>query len=230
MLFLRRRDLYPHLLPPICPRQTPRKQRVGLQQLTEAEQQRVSSAPACGCRPDLPRNRPSDSQRHCHLIVQRLEDGDPPRTTWGLEEIADQYRAELTSDPPQIVQKNWVYHRASCLLTLAFAAGEAPPHRTCLPVTISRFWPADFHLRALSTTVSLPLRPVARPVWRRRAQRRGVCTCSGDTSSRATAYRPPSDWEGILSFRRGASSRHRVGNADLLYARTVPWVTQRWIR
>jgi len=205
---------------PICPARTPKEVNCRFFE-TAQEAEQSGFRPCLRCRPELaPGSAPvDDAARVAQLIVQRLEEGTLDERA-GLERIADQF--ELSSRQiRRIVQRELGVPPIQLLLTRRLLLAKQLLTDTALPVTDVAFASGFSSLRRFNDAFSTRYRmPPTR--LRSKAQEDGErAVVDGTTSILPLAYRPPFDWQGILSF---LSARALAGvewvTADA-YARTV---------
>src|SRR6476469_7764652 len=164
---------------PICPAKTPKAVNCRFYD-TAQEAEHAGFRPCLRCRPELaPGSAPvDDGQRIAQLIVQRLEEGTLDDNA-GLEEIADQF--ELSSRQiRRIIQKELGVPPIQLLLTRRLLLAKQLLTETSLPVTEVAFASGFSSLR-------------------KKAAEAGGLADSG-SSTIQLVYRPPYDWDGVLSF------------------------------
>jgi AraC family transcriptional regulator of adaptative response / DNA-3-methyladenine glycosylase II len=185
---------------PICPAKTPKKANCRFFASAEAAE-RDSFRPCLRCRPELaPGSAPvDDAHRIVHLLAQRIEegliDGDA-----GLEDIAAQF--ELSARQiRRIVKKQLGVSPVELLRTRRLLLAKQLLTETTLPVTEIAFASGFSSLRrfnhVFSTRYTMPPSRFRKQVAE--AERPPAVS---DTSTIQLAYRPPYDWDGILSFLR----------------------------
>jgi AraC family transcriptional regulator, regulatory protein of adaptative response / DNA-3-methyladenine glycosylase II len=203
---------------PICPARTPRAANCRFFDSPQEAEQR-GFRPCLRCRPELaPGSAPiDDAQRVARLIVQRLEDGHLDGNA-GLEDIADQF--ELSSrQVRRIVQKELGVAPIQLLLTRRLLLAKQLLTETRLPVTEVAFASGFSSLRRFNDAFTRRYRMP--PTRLRRSATDGAVTSEGGTSTLQLAFRPPYDWDGVLSF---LSARALTGVEHVTpqaYARTV---------
>jgi AraC family transcriptional regulator, regulatory protein of adaptative response / DNA-3-methyladenine glycosylase II len=204
---------------PICPARTARKTNIRFY-ATAQEAEQAGFRPCLRCRPELaPGNAPvDDAQRVAQLIVQRLEEGQIDGSG-GLEEIASQF--ELSSRQiRRIVQSELGVPPIQLLLTRRLLLAKQLLTETRLSITDVAFASGFSSLRrfndAFAGRYGMP------PTRLRRRAAEGVDAIGdGGTSTLLLAYRPPYDWQGMLTFlgaRALTGIEHVTGTT---YARTV---------
>jgi AraC family transcriptional regulator, regulatory protein of adaptative response / DNA-3-methyladenine glycosylase II len=188
--------------------------------LLPQEAERAGFRPCLRCRPELaPGNAPvDDAQRIARLIVQRLEDGKLDETA-GLEEIADQF--ELSSRQiRRIVHKELGVPPIQLLLTRRLLLAKQLLTETTLPITEIAFASGFSSLRRFNDAFNSRYRmPPTR--LRKTAAENVRAIVERETSTLQLVYRPPYDWDGVLSFLNARTLKgveHVTGDA---YARTV---------
>ena len=214
---------------PICPAKTPKENNCRFfASAHEAEQ--AGFRPCLRCRPELaPGSAPvDDSQRIARLIVQRLEEGTLGARA-GLEAIADQF--ELSSRQiRRIVGKELGVPPIQLLLTRRLLLAKQLLTETALPVTEIAFASGFSSLRrfndAFTTRYRMP------PTRLRQRATEGI-PASGDaaTLTLQLSYRPPYDWNGVLTFLAARALKGVEWVTTDAYARTVRFGSVRgWIR
>src|SRR6188474_2419800 len=214
---------------PICPVKTPKEANCRFFQ-TAQETEQAGFRPCLRCRPELaPGSAPvDDAQRIAQLIVQRLEEGAIEGNA-GLEEIAGQF--ELSSRQiRRIVQKELGVPPIQLLLTRRLLLAKQLLTETALPVTDIAFASGFSSLRRFNHAFSSRYRmPPTR--LRKQATEGGPAADDSTTSKLQLSYRPPYDWNGVLTF---LAARALIGIEWVTsesYARTVSLGTSKgWIR
>jgi AraC family transcriptional regulator of adaptative response / DNA-3-methyladenine glycosylase II len=214
---------------PICPVKTPKAANCRFFD-TPQEAEIAGFRPCLRCRPELaPGNAPvDDAERIAQLIVERLEEGQFDEKT-GLEAIADQF--ELSSrQVRRIVHNQLGVPPIQLLLTRRLLLAKQLLTETTLPITEVAFASGFSSLRRFNDAFS---RRYGMPPTRlrRKAGDAGVAIAESGTSTLRLTYRPPYDWDGVLTFlgaRRLTGIEHVSRDA---YARTVQLGTcTGWIR
>ena len=213
---------------PICPVKTPKAANCRFYD-TPQEAEQAGFRPCLRCRPELaPGSAPvDDSQRIARLIVQRLEEGHLDDKA-GLEDIADEF--ELSSRQiRRIIQKELGVPPIQLLLTRRLLLAKQLLTETSLPITEVAFASGFSSLRrfndAFGTRYGMPPTRL-----RKKAAEAGVLADSG-TSTIQLVYRPPYDWDGVLSFLEARALKGVERVADGAYLRTVQLGTSRgWIK
>lgn len=214
---------------PVCRVKTPKEANcVFFDSAQEAEQ--AHFRPCLRCRPELaPGCAPIDnSQRIAHLIVERLEDGTLGEDA-DLESIADQF--ELSSRQiRRIVQQELGVPPIQLLLTRRLLLAKQLLTETRLPITEIAFASGFSSLRrfndAFGSRYGMP------PTRLRKAISADAAAARiGDTSTLQLAYRPPYDWEGVMTFLADRALKGIEWVTESFYARTV-WLGDRkgWIK
>lgn len=204
---------------PICPARTPKESNCRFFNSPQ-EAENDGFRPCLRCRPELaPGSAPvDDSQRIAHLIVQRIEAGAIDGNT-GLEGISDQF--ELSSRQiRRIIQKELGVSPIQLLLTRRLLLAKQLLTETSLPMTEIAFASGFLSLRrfndAFSSRYGMP------PSRLRKAggddQSSLIAT---DTSTIQLTYRPPYDWEGMLTFLKVRELKGIEWVTDDFYSRTV---------
>src|SRR4029078_11680737 len=151
-------------------------------------------------------------------MVQRIEEA-PLDEKAGLEEIADQF--ELSSRQiRRIVQNELGVPPIQLLLTRRLLLDKQLLTETTLPVTEVAFASGFSSLRRFNDAFS---RRYAMPPTRlrRNATDTGAAVPESGTSTLRLSYRPPYDWNGVLSFLRARALTGIEHVTDHAYARTV---------
>ncbi len=204
---------------PICPVKTPKEANCRFFD-TPQEAEHAGFRPCLRCRPELaPGNAPvDDGQRIAQLIVQRLEEGKLDETV-GLEEIADQF--ELSSRQiRRIIQNELGVPPIQLLLTRRLLLAKQLLTETTLPITELAFASGFSSLRrfndAFNTRYGMPPTRL-----RRKATEGASAIADAQTSTLQLSYRPPYDWQGILSFLEARALTGIEHVTESSYARTV---------
>ena len=213
---------------PICPARTPKAANCRFYD-TPQEAEQAGFRPCLRCRPELaPGSAPvDDSQRIARLIVQRLEEGHLDDKA-GLEDIADEF--ELSSRQiRRIIQKELGVPPIQLLLTRRLLLAKQLLTETSLPVTEVAFASGFSSLRrfndAFGTRYGMPPTRL-----RKKAAEAGGLADSG-TSTIQLVYRPPYDWDGVLSFLEARALKGVEWVGDGAYLRTVQLGASRgWIK
>src|SRR6187455_3205750 len=183
---------------PICPAKTPREANTRFF-ATPQEAEQAGFRPCLRCRPELaPGSAPvDDAQRIAQLIVQRLEEGQLDDEA-GLEAIADQF--ELSSRHiRRIVQKELGVPPIQLLLTRRLLLAKQLLTETTWPMTEVAFASGFSSLRRFNDAFLARYRmPPSR--LRGKATEGGMVLAEGQTSTLQLAYRPPYDWNSVLTF------------------------------
>jgi len=204
---------------PICPARTPKEVNCRFYQ-TPQEAEQAGYRPCLRCRPELaPGSAPvDDAQRIAHLIVQRLEEGQMDERA-GLEAIADQF--ELSSRQiRRIVQKELGVPPIQLLLTRRLLLAKQLLTETSLPITQVAFASGFSSLRrfndAFNGRYGMPPTRL-----RRKATEDSAAIAASETSTLQLSYRPPYDWNGILTFLGARALKGVELVSGQAYARTV---------
>ena len=214
---------------PICPVRTPKAANCRFfDSPQEAEQ--AGFRPCLRCRPELaPGSAPiDDSQRIAQLIVHRLEE-DRLDEQAGLEAIASQF--ELSSRQiRRIVQKELGVPPIQLLLTRRLLLAKQLLTETTLPVTDIAFASGFSSLRRFNDAFRTRYRmPPTR--LRQNAAENAAAIGDSTTSTLQLSYRPPYDWDGVLSFLAARALTGVEWVTPDSYARTVSLGGVRgWIR
>jgi AraC family transcriptional regulator of adaptative response / DNA-3-methyladenine glycosylase II len=214
---------------PICPVRTPKAANCRFF-ATPQQAEHSGFRPCLRCRPELaPGNAPvDDAQRIAHLIVQRLEEGQLDDDA-GLEAIADQF--ELSSRQiRRIVQKELGVPPIQLLQTRRLLLAKQLLTDTAWPMTEVAFASGFSSLRRFNDAFAQRYRmPPTR--LRRNAAGGSVATADSGTSILQLSYRPPYDWEGVLTFLEARAIAGVEYVVDAAYARSVQLGKARgWIR
>jgi AraC family transcriptional regulator, regulatory protein of adaptative response / DNA-3-methyladenine glycosylase II len=214
---------------PICRVKTPKARNCRFFD-TAHQAEQAGFRPCLRCRPELaPGSAPvDDAQRIAQLIVRRLEEGgfDEPA---GLEAIADQF--ELSSRQiRRIIRSELGVSPIQLLLTRRLLLAKQLLTETALPMTDIAFASGFSSVRRFNDAFLARYRmPPSR--LRKKATDGAVAIAESDTSTLQLAYRPPYDWESVLSF---LAARALTGIEDVTkdsYARTVQLGNAKgWIR
>jgi AraC family transcriptional regulator of adaptative response / DNA-3-methyladenine glycosylase II len=204
---------------PICPVKTPKAANCRFF-ATPQQAEQSSFRPCLRCRPELaPGNAPvDDAQRIAQLIVQRLEEGQLDEHA-GLEAIADQF--ELSSRQiRRIVQKELGVPPIQLLQTRRLLLAKQLLTETTWPMTEVAFASGFSSLRRFNDAFS---RRYGMPPTRLRRKVIENPAPIGETKTSVLqlSYRPPYDWDGILSFLAARALRGIECVTGSSYARTV---------
>jgi AraC family transcriptional regulator of adaptative response / DNA-3-methyladenine glycosylase II len=204
---------------PICTAKTPRETNCRFfASAQEAEHARFR--PCLRCRPELaPGNAPvDDSQRIAQAIVQRLEEGTIDNDA-NLESIADQF--ELSSRQiRRIVRKELGVAPIQLLQTRRLLLAKQLLTETHLPVTQIAFASGFSSLRRFNDAFNSRYR-LAPTGLRKAAAGSAAAFAKADTSVLRLAYRPPYDWQGVLTFLAARRLQGVEWVTNECYARTV---------
>jgi AraC family transcriptional regulator, regulatory protein of adaptative response / DNA-3-methyladenine glycosylase II len=214
---------------PICRVKTPRAANCRFFD-TAQEAERAGFRPCLRCRPELaPGNAPvDDAQRIARLIVQRLEEGHLDEQA-GLEAIADQF--ELSSRQiRRIVQKELGVPPIQLLLTRRLLLAKQLLTETTWPMSEVAFASGFSSVRRFNDAFTTRYRmPPTR--LRTKATDGAAAVAESETSVLQISYRPPYDWNGILTFLAARALRGIEYVTDRSYARTVQLGKSKgWIR
>ncbi len=214
---------------PICRVKTPRA--VNCRFFDTAHQaERAGFRPCLRCRPELaPGSAPvDDAQRIAQTIVQRLQEGSLGENA-GIEAIADQF--ELSSRQiRRIVRSELGVPPIQLLLTRRLLLAKQLLTETTLPMSEVAFASGFSSVRRFNDAFAGRYR-MAPTRLRKKATEGAAAIAESQTSTLQLAYRPPYDWNGILTFlaARALTGVERV--TDLAYARTVQLGRAKgWIR
>ena len=204
---------------PVCRAKTPKETNCRFfDTAQQAEQARFR--PCLRCRPELaPGNAPvDDAQRIAQLIVQRLEDGTLGDDA-GLALIADQFELS-TRQIRRIVQKEFGVAPIKLLSTRRLLLAKQLLTETRLPITDIAFASGFSSLRRFNDAFRSRYRmPPTR--LRRQTADAAVIENGAGTSTLQLVYRPPYDWQGVLSFLAARALKGIEHVTDQAYARTV---------
>jgi len=186
--------------------------------------------PCLRCRPELaPGNAPvDDAQRIAQLIVQRLEEGRLGEEA-GVEAIADQF--ELSSRQiRRIVRNELGVPPIQLLLTRRLLLAKQLLTETALPMTEIAFASGFSSVRRFNDAfVSRYRMPPSR--LRKKATDGSALGSESQTSTLKLAYRPPYDWDSVLTFLAARALKGIEHVTDHSYARTVQLGDAKgWIR
>jgi len=204
---------------PICPARLPKQSNCRFFESAEiAEKQ--AFRPCLRCRPELaPGNAPvDDAKRIAHLIVQRIQEGLIDGSS-RLEEIADQF--ELS--PRQIrriIQNELGVSPIELLQTRRLLLAKQLLTETALPVTEIAFASGFSSLRRFNDAFRSRYRMPPSQL-RKQLTRNSHQPVSPETSSLQLSYRPPYDWQGILSFLSSRTLKSAEYVTDHAYFRSV---------
>jgi AraC family transcriptional regulator of adaptative response / DNA-3-methyladenine glycosylase II len=204
---------------PICPARTPKAANCRFFG-TPQEAEHAGFRPCLRCRPELaPGSAPvDDAHRIARLIVQRLEEGQLDEQT-GLEQIAEQF--ELSSRQiRRIVQNELGVPPIQLLLTRRLLLAKQLLTDTALPVTDVAFASGFSSVRRFNDAFN---RRYGMPPThlRKRAIDAAIGMDERQTSTLQLTYRPPYDWNAILTFLRARALEGIEHVTDTSYARTV---------
>jgi AraC family transcriptional regulator, regulatory protein of adaptative response / DNA-3-methyladenine glycosylase II len=204
---------------PICRVKTPK---AGNCRFFDTAQQAEQAGfrPCLRCRPELaPGNAPvDDAQRIAQLIVQRLEEERLGEDA-GVDAIADQF--ELSSRQiRRIVRNELGVPPIQLLLTRRLLLAKQLLTETALPMTEVAFASGFSSVRrfndAFVTRYRMP------PSRLRQKATDGVTVIDeSQTSTLQLAYRPPYDWQSVLTFLAARALEGVEHVTDHSYARTV---------
>lgn len=214
---------------PICPARTPRAKNCRFFS-TPQQAEQAGFRPCLRCRPELaPGSAPvDDAQRIANLIVQRLQEGQIDGDA-GLEAIADQFQLS-SRQIRRIVQKELGVPPMQLLLTRRLLLAKQLLTETALPITEVAFASGFSSVRRFNDAFT---RRYGMPPTRlrRKATDGARADDRADTSTLQLVYRPPYDWDGILSFLRTRALKGVEHVTDNFYARTVQIGSAKgWIR
>jgi AraC family transcriptional regulator of adaptative response / DNA-3-methyladenine glycosylase II len=214
---------------PICRVKTPKAANCRFFATPEQAEQ-DGFRPCLRCRPELaPGSAPvDDAQRIAQLIVQRLEEGLLDEAA-GLETIATQF--ELSSRQiRRIVQKELGVPPIQLLLTRRLLLAKQLLTDTAWPMTEVAFASGFASVRRFNDAfVSRYRMP---PTQLRRKATAGAATVGdSQTSALELSYRPPFDWQGLVTFLSARALKGVEHVTDSCYARTVQLGSAKgWIR
>jgi AraC family transcriptional regulator, regulatory protein of adaptative response / DNA-3-methyladenine glycosylase II len=215
---------------PICPVKTPKQANCRFFN-TSQEAEQAGFRPCLRCRPELaPGSAPvDDAQRIAQLIVQRLEEGKLDEKA-GLEAIADQF--ELSSRQiRRIVQKELGVPPIQLLLTRRLLLAKQLLTETALPVTEVAFASGFSSLRRFNDAFNRRYGMAPTRLRRKATDDVAAMIAGSQTSTLQLSYRPPYDWNGILTFLAARALKGIEHVTDGSYARTVQLGDAKgWIR
>ena len=213
---------------PICRVKTPKSANCRFFDTAQQAEQ-AGFRPCLRCRPELaPGSAPvDDAQRIAQLIVQRLEEGHLDEEA-GLEAIADQF--ELSSRQiRRIVQHELGVPPIQLLLTRRLLLAKQLLTETKWPMTEVAYASGFSSLRRFNDAFT---RRYRMPPTRLRSRATDdAMIADGETSILQLSYRPPYDWNGLLSFLAARALTGIEHVTDHSYARTVQLGKAKgWIR
>lgn len=203
---------------PICPVKTPKQENCRFFNSREAAE-KEGFRPCLRCRPELsPGSAPvDDAQRIAHLIARRMEEGLIYEGT-NIEDIAAQF--ELSSRQiRRIVQKELGVSPIELIQTRRLLLAKQLLTETKLSVTEIAFASGFSSLRRFNDAFVKHYRMPPTHL-RKKAVHPGL-SGSGDTSIVQLVYRPPYDWDGMLSFLQARRLKDVEWVTDDAYYRTV---------
>src|SRR5262245_55886898 len=204
---------------PICRVKTPKARNCRFFD-TAQQAEHAGFRPCLRCRPELaPGSAPvDDAQRIAQLIVRRLEDGRLDEET-GLEAIADQF--ELSSRQiRRIIRSELGVSPIQLLLTRRLLLAKQLLTETALPVTEIAFASGFSSVRRFNDAFLSRYRmPPSR--LRKKATDGADAIAASQTSTLQLAYRPPYDWNSVLTFLAARALTGIEHVTDRAYARTV---------
>jgi AraC family transcriptional regulator, regulatory protein of adaptative response / DNA-3-methyladenine glycosylase II len=204
---------------PICRVKTPK---AGNCRFFDTAQQAEQAGfrPCLRCRPELaPGNAPvDDAQRIAQLIVQRLEEERLGEDA-GVDAIADQF--ELSSRQiRRIVRNELGVPPIQLLLTRRLLLAKQLLTETALPMTEVAFASGFSSVRRFNDAFVTRYRmPPSR--LRQKATDGVTAIDESQTSTLQLAYRPPYDWQSVLTFLAARALEGVEHVTDHSYARTV---------
>ncbi|HZJ17545.1 MAG TPA: AlkA N-terminal domain-containing protein [Chthoniobacteraceae bacterium] len=204
---------------PICPAKTPQRKNCRFFSSAEAAEKALFR-PCLRCRPELaPGHAPVDSaHRIAHLITRRIDEGLIDEGA-GLEEIAAQF--EISSRQlRRIVQKELGVSPVELLQTRRLLLAKQLLTETALPVTEIAFASGFSSLRRFNDALRTQYRMPPTRLRKHAAQPDAKLDAAGISTLRLS-YRPPFDWEGILTFLAARMIRDVEFVTGESYARTV---------
>ncbi len=214
---------------PICRVKTPKARNCRFFD-TAQQAEHAGFRPCLRCRPELaPGSAPvDDAQRIAQLIVRRLEEGgfDEPA---GLEAIADQF--ELSSRQiRRIIRSELGVSPIQLLLTRRLLLAKQLLTETALPMTEVAFASGFSSVRRFNDAFLTRYRmPPSR--LRKKATDGATAIGESDTSTLQLAYRPPYDWESVVTFLAARALTGIEYVTKNSYARTVQLGNSKgWIR
>jgi AraC family transcriptional regulator, regulatory protein of adaptative response / DNA-3-methyladenine glycosylase II len=204
---------------PICRVKTPKARNCRFFD-TAQQAEHAGFRPCLRCRPELaPGSAPvDDAQRIAQLIVRRLEEGRLDEET-GLEAIADQF--ELSSRQiRRIIRSELGVSPIQLLLTRRLLLAKQLLTETSLPVTEVAFASGFSSVRRFNDAfVNRYRMPPSR--LRKQATDDAVAIAESQTSTLQLAYRPPYDWQSVITFLAARALTGIEYVTDDAYARTV---------
>jgi AraC family transcriptional regulator, regulatory protein of adaptative response / DNA-3-methyladenine glycosylase II len=214
---------------PICRVKTPKAANCRFFETAQQAEQ-AGFRPCLRCRPELaPGLAPvDDAQRIARLIVQRLEEGQLDENA-RLEAIADQF--ELSSRQiRRIIQKELGVSPIQLLLTRRLLLAKQLLTETRWPMTEIAFASGFASVRRFNDAFT---RRYGMPPSRLRkdATDGAAALAESQTTILQLAFRPPYDWDSVLSFLSARALTGIEHVTDRAYARTVQLGTAKgWIR
>ncbi|CUI18050.1 putative DNA-3-methyladenine glycosidase II [Candidatus Protochlamydia naegleriophila] len=213
---------------PICPAKTPKEENCRFFKSAEAAE-KVSFRPCLRCRPELaPGNAPvDDAHRLANLIIHRLKEGMLDEEE-SLEEIAHHFNLS-SRHIRRIIQQEFGVSPMELLLTRRLLLAKQLLSETSLSITEIAFSSGFSSLRrfndAFSKRYGMPPSRVRKGI-----KQRFVKPVPSETITLQLNYRPPFDWEALLTFLKARSLKGVEYIWDGNYARTVQLGQQRgWV-
>lgn len=204
---------------PVCPVKPPREENCLFFDSAEAAE-KATFRPCLRCRPELaPGNAPVDSSRRiAGLLMQRIEEGAIEGVE-SLESIAAQFSLS-TRQLRRIVHKELGVSPMELKQTRRLLLAKQLLTETSLPVTEVAYASGFASLRRFNDVFSQQYRMP--PGKLRKAASEGDRKwVAGETSALLLSYRPPFDWDALLSFLRLRAIKGVESVDEFRYARTV---------
>ncbi len=214
---------------PVCPVKAPRAQNCLFFATAEAAE-KASFRPCLRCRPELaPGNAPVDhGQRIAERLVQRIDEGLVEQVD-SLEQIAAEFQLSLRQ-LRRIVKKELGVSPQELRQTRRLLLAKQLLSETQLAITHIAFACGFNSLRRFNAVFSSHYRMSPSRLRKVSAQRENLLK-DIDTSRLLLTYRPPYDWQAMLTFLRQRALPGVEYVEENCYARTVCLGERRgWIR
>lgn len=203
---------------PVCPVKSPRQENCLFFESAEAAE-KAAFRPCLRCRPELaPGNAPVDSShRIADLLIQRIEEGLIEDID-SLEEIAAQFSLSLRQ-LRRIVHKELGVSPLELKQTRRLLLAKQLLTETTLPVTEIAYASGFASLRRFNEVFSRQYRMP--PTRLRKEASEPDRLLRGETSTLLLTYRPPYNWDALLSFLSLRALKGVESVDKQSYARTV---------
>ena len=214
---------------PVCTAKTPKAANCRFF-ASAAAAEKASFRPCLRCRPELaPGNAPvDDGRRVANLIARRIDEGMLDDGA-GLEEIADKF-GWSSRQIRRIVHKELGVSPIDLVLTRRLLLAKQLLTETILPITEVAFASGFSSLRRFNDAFS---GRYGMPPTRLRRDLQGLANkdASRESFTLHLAYRPPFDWDGMMTFLRARAMKGVESIDDGVYTRSVQIGAHRgWIR